>query len=77
MILEIRARFSCDRCAAEFTVPLDPAYQPPSGWCILQVAEDGIRSGLDYRDSKDRFGIDFGSVRKNKHLCADCSNNKT
>lgn len=72
MIREIRARFSCDDCGAEFTVDLDPGYDPPEDWTVMDVAEDAIRGGTTYRDgTKERYGA--GSVQDDRHLCAACT----
>jgi hypothetical protein len=73
MIIHVEAMFSCDDCGTKFTVKLDPAYEPPSGWSVFAVAEDKIRHGDSYEDATDvPYGI--GSVGEDgRHYCARCT----
>lgn len=72
MIVEIRAKFACDDCGTEFTVPLDPGYDPPDGWSVMDVAEDSIRAGLHYEDGTDDLDK-IGSIEDSHHYCSRCT----
>lgn len=72
MIIEIKAKFSCDDCGTEFFVSLDPGYAPPGEWTVFDVAVDTIRAGLTYEDATDdKYGS--GSVEEERHYCARCT----
>ncbi len=74
MIIEIEAKFSCDDCGTEFFAPLDPAYDVPSGWSVMAVAEDAVRGGIGYSDGTERPYNGSGSVGYDgRHYCARCT----
>ncbi len=74
MIVEIEAKFACDDCGTEFTVPVDPAKVAPAGWSMFAVAEDFIRGGMGYRDATDDVPVGSGSVGDDgRHYCARCT----
>lgn len=61
MLKAITAYFECDYCGSEIEQRIEPAYKPPKGWCIFEVAEDAVKSSHLY------------SVKKGKHLCKACT----
>lgn len=76
MIVEIKAKFSCDDCGTEFFVGMDPAYEPPAGWSVFAIAEDAIRKGDSYEDATDAL-IGYGSVGSDgRHYCTRCTNKR-
>ena len=85
MLVEIKAKFSCDDCGTEFLVDLEPAYEPLAGISVFAIAEDAIRGG-SYEDAVDvvqgpwRSGSVVqgpwrsGSVGDDgRHYCAECT----
>lgn len=73
MIVEIKAKFSCDECGTEFLVSMDPATDPPAGWSVFDLAEDAIRAGHDYEDGHEPQSDWIGSVEGDRHLCGKCT----
>lgn len=73
MIVDIKAKFSCDECGTEFIVSIDPPYEPPAGWSMFDVAEDAIRGGQDYEDGHEPQSDYIGSVQDDRHLCGRCT----
>lgn len=73
MLVEIQAKFSCDDCGTEFLVTMDPAYNPPEGWSVFDVAEDAVRGGLGYEDAHEPRSAYVGMVEDNRHLCGRCA----
>lgn len=76
MIVKVEAKFSCDECGAQFTLALDPAYSPPGGWSVFDIAEDAIRSGRQYSDETGVIcglgGVDGDSM----HYCDSCNSKR-
>jgi len=56
----ISAEFCCDECSTFFSVDLDAAYEPPKDWCLMDVAEDQIRAGME-------------SIVEGEHFCRACT----
>ena len=74
MIVEIEAKFSCDDCGTEFVVGLDPGYDPPDNWTVMDIAEDSIRGELTYRDGTGEFPQGSGSIDGDgRHYCQRCT----
>lgn len=63
----ILATIACDSCGAEFRVELDPAYNPPAGWSIWDVAVDAVRGGVE------ADGTGSTSVQDGEMLCSSCT----
>jgi len=75
MLVEIKAKFSCDDCGTEFLVDLEPAYEPLAGISVFAIAEDAIRGG-SYEDAVDVVQGPWrsGSVGDDgRHYCAECT----
>ena len=67
MIIDIIAKFSCDRCGKEFTVEIDPASPCKNGMTVFEIAEDHICAGHS-------IGEDYCcSMCECKHLCGKCT----
>ncbi len=62
MIIEIIAKFQCDECGEFFSTTLDPGYDPPEDWCVIDVAEDSLRGF-----GKHKVGAD------GQHYCEQCT----
>lgn len=76
MLCQIKAMFACDDCGTEFTIEIDPPYEPPARWSMFDVAEDFIRRGGNYEDGTEVVG-GFGSVDGDgRHYCDRCSGRK-
>lgn len=74
MIVEIEAKFACDDCGTEFIVRLDPGYDPPGDWTVMDVAEDAVRAGLWYEDATGGFPQGSGCVGDDgRHYCQRCT----
>jgi hypothetical protein len=69
----LKAHFNCDGCGTQFSVGLDPALQPPSGWSLFDCAVDAVRGTVDYEEARNRDSIGLSSVQDDKHLCATCT----
>lgn len=74
MIVEIKAKFSCDDCGTEFLVPLDPATVTSEGDSIFFLAEESVRAGLEYEDGdENRECAGIGAVGEDgRHYCDRC-----
>lgn len=74
MIVEIKAKFACDDCGTEFLVRLDPGYDPPDHWTVMDVAEDAVRSGMWYEDATGDYPQGSGCVGDDgRHYCQRCT----
>jgi len=69
-VVSIQSVVSCDNCGATFKVDHDPAYCPPEGWSLFDVAEDAVRGGYVHGSS-----IFDGScsVQNGSMLCIPCT----
>lgn len=76
MIIEIKAKFSCDDCGTEFFIKLDPAFNTKAeAWTLMDVAEDFISSSYfdSYEDGTDRDYEGYASIEGERHLCCRCT----
>jgi hypothetical protein len=73
VIVEIKAKFSCDECGTEFVVSMDPSFSAPPDLTLFDLAEDAISSGRDYEDGHEPSMGYTGSVDDGRHLCGRCT----
>lgn len=76
MIVEVEAKFSCDECGTEFVLSLDPAYSPPNGWSVFEIAEDAIRAGRQYSDGAGVTSGLGGVDGDGRHYCDSCNSKR-
>ena len=69
-VISIKSAIECDGCGARFAVDHDPAYKPPSGWSLWDVAEDAVRGG--HVDGASIFDGSC-SVQDGQTLCIPCT----
>lgn len=63
MLVNVMVKFGCDECGGRFEIRIDPAYQPPISWSVMEIAEDAIR-GDAYCNA---------SVEGSQHYCEKCT----
>jgi hypothetical protein len=71
-VIRIRAHIKCDECGAQFSVGMDPSYEPPAKWSLWDVAEDAVRGSVQYEDKLWQYGL-VSSVQDGKMLCKACT----
>jgi len=74
VIVEIEAKFECDDCGTKFSAMLDPGYDHPDDWTVMDVAEDSVRAGMTYRDGTGDVVQVGGSIGSDgRHYCQQCT----
>ncbi len=69
-VVSIQSTVSCDGCGTHFKVDHDPAYKPPAGWSLFDVAEDAVRGGYVLGSSLFDGSC---SVQNGSMLCIPCT----
>jgi len=72
MIIDIKAKFSCDRCGREFTLKIDPVDNIPADWSMFDKAVDAIRGSYGYEDGEGSYGR-YASTDGERHYCHPCT----
>lgn len=74
MIIDIKAKFSCDDCGTEFIVGIDPGFVPPDKCSAFFIAEEAIRAGY-LGTYEDGHGETAGGLVDDmgRHYCFRCS----
>lgn len=73
MLLDIKARFACDRCGCQFWIDLAPADCMPEDSSLFEYAENEIRRCALAAYSDELGGSVGGSVQGDKQLCQTCT----